>query len=83
MLTAEQCLKDMSDMLGQKPYILGDHPCSLDAVIYGFLAPIYYAPLQKCQFQIQLKSYHNLVKYILRVTKTYYPDIKCKHIYKT
>lgn len=78
MLKAEQCLKDMSEILGQKTYLFGNNPCSLDAVVYGFLAPIYYAPLEKCDFQVKLKSYQNLTKYIIRITKDYFPDIKCE-----
>lgn len=78
MLKAEQCLKDMSETLGQKTFLLGDNPCSLDALVYGFLAPIYFAPLDKCDFQMKLKSYLNLSKYIVRVTKTYFPEVKCK-----
>lgn len=82
MLKAEQCLKDMSDILRQKTYLFGDFPCSLDAVIYSFLAPIYYAPLDKCDFQTKLKSYSNLSTYIVRITKTYFPEIKCKYTVK-
>lgn len=77
MSKAEQCLLDLSDVLGQKPYLLGDHPSSLDALVYSFLAPIYYAPIEKSDFQVKLKTYYNLTKYILRITKTYFPDIKC------
>lgn len=77
MLKAEQCLGDISEILGTKPYLLGDHPCSLDAVLYSLLAPIYYAPLEKCDFQVKLKSHYNLSRYIVRITKTYFPDIKC------
>ncbi len=33
-------------LLGDKPYLLGDRPCSLDAVAFGFLALFFYSPLQ-------------------------------------
>lgn len=78
MMRAKQCLKDISETLGGKPYILGDRPSSLDAVVYGLLAPIYYAPLEKCDFQNKLKSYPNLTRFITNITRSQFPDIKCK-----
>lgn len=78
MAKAEQCLIDISKILEDKPYIMGDHPSSLDALVYSLLAPVYYAPLEKCDFQAKLKAYLNLSKYIRRISKVYFPEIKCK-----
>lgn len=57
---------------------MGEKPCSLDAVIYGMLAPIYYAPLQMCKIRMRLGVYKNLVRFIKRVTRVYFQEVECK-----
>ncbi|KAI8833212.1 hypothetical protein BC829DRAFT_448769 [Chytridium lagenaria] len=37
-LIARECYKALAAKLGDKPYFLGDHPTSLDAVAFGYLS---------------------------------------------
>lgn len=57
-LLGKQDLDAIVQLLGSKPYFLGDHPTSIDAVLFGFLSPLLNTPVPS-----QLREYaqQNLV----------------------
>lgn len=79
MVRAEQCLNDLSESLGDKQFFMGKYPTSLDAVIYGYLAPLNNAPLRNCALQNKLHNLQNLTVFIREMTKTYFPDTERKY----
>ncbi len=66
-------LKAAGDFLGDKPYMMGGQPCSVDASLFGFTCNILNVPLRS-----PLKDYmskcKNLVAFNQRMGKRYFPD---------
>lgn len=79
MLRAEQCLNDLSESLGDKPFFMGKYPTSLDAVIYGYLAILNSAPLVNCSLQTKLHNLRNLTAFVRKMTNSYFPDTQRKY----
>jgi glutathione S-transferase len=57
----------LADFLGDQSWLMGDQPCSLDAVAYSFLANLLWVPLesalkQRAQSHPQLESYCQRMK---------------------
>ena len=73
--SAEECLIMMSERLGDQPYLFGQAPSSADAMLYGFLAPLLKAPFPNATLQNHLKACENLVKFVSRITLTYFSKI--------
>lgn len=71
MTMADDTLSSLSTMLGDKRYLWGDKPGTLDAGVYAFLAQLYIAtidtPLKK-----QARQYSNLAEYCMRIQKEYF-----------
>jgi glutathione S-transferase len=67
----ERDLRAISDFLGKKPFLMGDHPTSIDAVAYGFLANIIEAPILT-PVQTIAKGLPNLVEYCARMKNLFY-----------
>nr|CAD7461091.1 unnamed protein product [Timema tahoe] len=77
LASAMKCLNTLSIHLGAQKFFLGGSPTSLDAVVFAHLAPLLKAPLPSAALQMQLKKCINLVKFVERVIKEYFPgDIK-------
>jgi glutathione S-transferase len=70
---ADRSLGALSTLLGDKPYFLGDAPCGLDATAFGSLAgaltPFFCSALRQ-----RAETYGNLVAYVDRMMRRYYPD---------
>jgi glutathione S-transferase len=62
----------LADFLGDKPYLMGDSPTSLDATAYAFLANIILVPLDSALKQHALK-YPTIEAYCQRMRARYYP----------
>ncbi|XP_044737629.1 metaxin-1 isoform X2 [Chrysoperla carnea] len=69
---AEKCITTLSSRLGSSKYMFGNTPTSLDAAIYGHLAPLLKAPLLSTFLQNHLKACSNLEGYIDRITKEWF-----------
>lgn len=69
---ANKCLTCLSFRLGNDDYFFGNEPTSLDAFVYGCLAPLLKAPFPSSVFQNHLKANTNLVKFIDRITRRYF-----------
>jgi len=72
---AEHMTDAMSDLLGDKPYLYGDRPCSLDANVYAALAHVALTPFPSPIGQY-VRSKPNLKAYLKRVFDKYYPDLR-------
>ena len=61
----------MAQLLGDKPFLMGDSPTQIDAVAYGILANIACVPIESPVKQ-EIQSHPNLVDYLERVRQRYY-----------
>lgn len=68
---SKEVIDSIAVLLGEKNYILGNTPHSLDAVAYGFLANIVYPPLET-PIKQQVLQHTNLVNYCDRMKAQYY-----------
>jgi glutathione S-transferase len=64
----------IANLLGDKPYLLGDQPTSFDATGYGFLVNTLGCPIESPVKQHAL-SKPNLVQYVERMQTRYYSDL--------
>lgn len=65
----------LAAILGDKPYILGNTPSSIDATVWGFLVAILGFPLES-PIQKHAKAQDNLVRYVERLRQQYWADWK-------
>jgi len=72
---AEECLTILSNRLGESHYMFGRSPSGLDAVMYGYLAPLLKAPFPTNTLQNYLKSCTNLAKFVVRISQNYFPKV--------
>lgn len=68
---AKSDLKAISDFLGNKKFMMGERPTSLDATAYGFLANILWVPWEE-EAKRYAKSLPNLEAYCARMHDTYW-----------
>ena len=61
----------LADFLDDKPYFMGDAPCSLDAIAYAFLANLVWVPLESALKRHALQ-YPQLLAYCERMRERYY-----------
>ncbi|MGB8857470.1 MAG: glutathione S-transferase family protein [Burkholderiales bacterium] len=61
----------LADFLDNKPYFMGDHPCSLDATAYAFLANLVMTAVESSLKQ-HAKQYSQLETYCQRMRQRYY-----------
>jgi len=66
-----EMLQGLSDLLGDKIYILGDQPSTLDAMAYGFLCEFILSDIDNA-FNERALSFKNLVQYCERIRDKYY-----------
>jgi glutathione S-transferase len=59
-------------LLGEKPWLFGDRPCTADASLYGMLAPLIFLPVETPVAQ-HLRSKVNLVNYCERIRGQLFP----------
>lgn len=65
-------LKALSDILGDKPYLMGDKPCWADATVYAFVAGAL-TPAFETPIRTAAEGMANLVAYRDRLTAQYFP----------
>jgi glutathione S-transferase len=61
----------LADFLGDKPFFMGDMPCSLDATAYGFLTNLLWVPVESPLKQ-HARQYPQLEAYCQRMRSRYY-----------
>lgn len=67
-------LRAVSELLGDKAYLLGTAPTSLDATGYGFLSSVLHAPFD-LSIQAEVDALKNLATYCERIEKQYLADL--------
>ncbi|BFZ01007.1 hypothetical protein BsWGS_04046 [Bradybaena similaris] len=70
---AKECLNLLSYKLGDKPFMFGRVPSSLDALIFGYLAPLLKAPLPSNQLQTHLLQCDNLCRLCNDILTVFFP----------
>lgn len=71
MAIGQRDITALAEFLGDKPYFLGEQPCTLDATAYAFLANLLWAPLDTPLKQ-HAQQYPQLEAYCQRMRKRYY-----------
>lgn len=66
-------LDALSQILGDKPWLLGDKPSTVDMSMYGMVAPMIFSPIQTPVMQ-HARSVKNIVEFCERVRATYFSD---------
>jgi glutathione S-transferase len=73
----DQSLAALSLLLGDKPFMMGDAPCGMDAtavaMLAGILTPYFDSPLRR-----RAEAYANLVAYSDRLMAQFYPEFPWK-----
>jgi glutathione S-transferase len=67
----------LSLQLGDKPYLMGDKPCSTDALAFGAVAGIL-TPFFDSKLRRRAGQFDNLVAYVDRMMQQYYPEFAWK-----
>ena len=63
----------LSVQLGDKPYLMGEKPCGVDATAFGVLAGIL-TPFFASKLRSEVETFGNLTAYVDRMMRQYYPD---------
>ncbi|XP_072520647.1 metaxin-3 isoform X1 [Salminus brasiliensis] len=74
---AKECLNLLSHRLGTSHFFFGNTPTSLDAFVFGYLAPLHKASLPSGQLQQHLKQLHNLCQFCSTILKNYFTEAGC------
>merc|ERR1712141_525873 len=74
MTPAVSTLHLVSEYLGDKDYLLGDEVCSLDALLFAVLAPVWKFPFSGSKLQNELRACANVVQYLQRILKNYFKE---------
>ncbi len=72
MERAKADLTALSALLGERPFMLGNHPTTLDAATYGFLSNVIDVEMDT-QLRQHVSTHPNLVDYCRRMRERYYP----------
>nr|XP_015192106.1 PREDICTED: metaxin-1-like [Lepisosteus oculatus] len=71
---ALECMTLLSQRLGQHKFFFGDSPSSLDAYVFGHLAPLLKAKLPNSKLQQHLQSLDNLCQFCTSILQLYFPS---------
>lgn len=69
---AKECLNLLSNRLGTSQFFFGNTPSTLDAYVFGFLAPLYKVQFPKVQLQEHLKQLSNLCQFCDDILSSYF-----------
>src|ERR1700751_2094812 len=70
---ALRSLLALSVQLGDRPYLMGDAPCGMDATAFGALAGIL-TPFFSSHLRRRAEEFENLTAYVERMMARYYPE---------
>ncbi|KAJ8267882.1 hypothetical protein COCON_G00130540 [Conger conger] len=71
---ALECMTLLSQRLGSHKFFFGDSPSSLDAYVFGYLAPLVKAKLPNAKLQQHLTSLDNLRLFCSNILTLYFPS---------
>uniref|UniRef100_A0A3B4WI81 Metaxin n=1 Tax=Seriola lalandi dorsalis TaxID=1841481 RepID=A0A3B4WI81_SERLL len=69
---AKECLNLLSYRLGTANYFFGNSPTSLDAFVFGFVAPLHKASLPSSPLQSHLRQLDNLTRFCDTILAVYF-----------
>ncbi|XP_077377709.1 metaxin-3 isoform X1 [Festucalex cinctus] len=69
---AKECLNLLSYRLGAANFFFGNLPTSLDAFVFGFVAPLHKAPLPNSPLQSHLRKLDNLTHFCDNILAVYF-----------
>ncbi|NWR23018.1 MTX3 protein, partial [Emberiza fucata] len=69
---AKECLNLLSKRLGTSQFFFGDTPTTLDAFVFGFLAPVYKVCFPRVHLQEHLKQLPNLCRFCDDILTCYF-----------
>ncbi|XP_062456261.1 metaxin-3 isoform X2 [Rhea pennata] len=69
---AKECLNHLSKRLGTSQFFFGNTPSTLDAFVFGFLAPLYKVCFPRVQLQEHLKQLPNLCRFCDDILSCYF-----------
>nr|WP_298681773.1 glutathione S-transferase family protein [uncultured Dongia sp.] len=72
-------LYSLSQMLGDKPYLMGDEPCGTDATAFGMLTHVM-APFFTTDLRKAAEAHANLRPYVDRMMARYYPEFSARQM---
>jgi glutathione S-transferase len=72
---AEKSLIALSEILADKPYLMGDEPCAVDATAFAMLAAAL-TPFFAGGVGRRARRFPNLVAYVERMMALYYPEFE-------
>lgn len=70
---AVQGVQAIVDILGDKPYLMGDRPCGADATLFAFAASLQ-SPVFETPIRAAAESHASLQAYLARMKARFYPD---------
>uniref|UniRef100_A0A8C6WVZ0 Metaxin-1 n=1 Tax=Neogobius melanostomus TaxID=47308 RepID=A0A8C6WVZ0_9GOBI len=70
---AAECMNLLSQRLGQSQFFFGDSPSSLDAFVFGHLAPVLKIKLPNGKLQQHLQTLDNLCGFCSNILQLYFP----------
>ncbi|KAJ0000641.1 hypothetical protein NQD34_012483 [Periophthalmus magnuspinnatus] len=70
---AAECMNLLSQRLGQHKFFFGESPCSLDAFVFGHLAPVLKIKFPNSKLQQHLQSLENLSGFCSNILQLYFP----------
>jgi glutathione S-transferase len=68
---AQELMRSVAVILGDKPYLLGDTPCGADATVFAFIATAL-SPNFTSSLREAAQAQPNLVAYVARLRETYF-----------
>ncbi|XP_076842846.1 metaxin-1a isoform X3 [Brachyhypopomus gauderio] len=71
---ARECMNLLSQRLGSNRFFFGDSPSSLDAYVFGHLAPLLKIKLPNSKLQQHLKDLDNLDNFCSNILSIYFPS---------
>ncbi|KAL7071102.1 hypothetical protein ACQ4LE_010018 [Meloidogyne hapla] len=71
---AKKDLIAISTLLGDKPFLFGSTPSTLDAILFGFMAQFTETPTSPAIMPFIEKSAPNLLSFVQLIKKRYWPD---------
>lgn len=70
---AVQGVQAVANILGDKPYLMGDRPCGADATLFAFAASLQ-SPVFETPIRAAAQSHANLQAYLARMRAQFYPE---------
>ncbi|KAK4525835.1 hypothetical protein GAYE_SCF17G3744 [Galdieria yellowstonensis] len=72
---AKECLEVLSTRLGERrKYFYGDTPRLLDALVFGEIVALLYAPIPNGRLRQMILEYSNLLRFVENIRQTYFAD---------